>query len=130
MSGLFDKLQNELDSREEEGGISPLDLAELPSKLRKLMRHMLREVEAPFERIAELAAEFDEKDRMDEAELKEALEELGKLGWVITFGEGDKITYKVNLRRKRGSQLAASIWSALDNKIEEHARTKKPKEDE
>ena len=44
MSGIFDRLQGQLSSQDDEGGITPLDLAELSPALRKIMRLMLREV--------------------------------------------------------------------------------------
>jgi hypothetical protein len=55
--------------------------------------------------------------RMSQAELDEALNQLSKDGWIIQMGE-EQITYRVNLRRKAGSTLAKSIWSALDDRIE------------
>ena len=52
---------------------------------------------------------------------KEALEALVHGGWLIRLGE-ETITYEANLRRKRGSSLAKSIWGALDARIEEQKR--------
>jgi hypothetical protein len=51
--GLFDKLNNQLQNREQEGGISPLDIAGLPPQLRKIMRLMLREVEMTYPQLRE-----------------------------------------------------------------------------
>lgn len=128
MGSLFDKLQNELDDREEEGGITALDLVDLPPPLRKLMRILLREVEASRGDLEKKVQEMKEADRLSAKELKISLKALVKQSWLIELGEGENIRYKVNLRRKRGSDLAASIWNSLEDRIEE--RTKKPDSDE
>ena len=44
MTGVFDRLQKQLDIRKREEGISALELRDLPSNLRKIMRLLLREV--------------------------------------------------------------------------------------
>lgn len=129
MSGLFDKLQDELTNRESEGGISPLDLAELPSQLRKVMRHLLREVEAPFDNILEHVKTLPKEDQLSKEDLGKGLATLAKQGWVIVMGEKDNVRYRVNLRRKPSSSLASNIWAALDDKIVDHIKTE-PAEDE
>ena len=115
--GLFDRLQNQLEDRAQEGGISPLDLASLPPRLRKIMRMMLREVEMTYVQLQEATAEMPEADRLNEAELKEALESLTKQSWLIKLGQDDVVTYKVNLKRKGPSSLASGIWATLEDKM-------------
>lgn len=122
MSGLFDKLENELANRGKDGGISPLDLVDLPSQLRKLMRHMLREVEVSFDKLWDQVETMKEIDKFSKEELRVALTTLTKQGWLISRGEEDNRSYRVNLRRKRGSSLSGSIWSALDSKMDEVAK--------
>ena len=58
MSNLFDRLQNELNSRQEEPqeGISVLDLVDLPAPLRKIMRLMLRKTKLSY---SEIVAEVE-----------------------------------------------------------------------
>lgn len=127
MSGIFDRLDDQL-GKSDSGGISPLDIARLPRKMRGIMRVMLREVEMEHDELAKAAKELPEKERLDDDDLEETLAELSKDGWLIIMGEGDKKSYRVNLRRKSGSTLAKSIWSALDDRIEEanpKAKTKK-----
>ena len=41
MAGLFDRLQDEIDSQDQPG-ISPIDLLELPSALAKVVREIIR----------------------------------------------------------------------------------------
>ena len=115
--GLFDRLQNTLDDRAKEGGISPLDLATLPPRLRKIMRMMLREVEMTQEQLREATTKMPEADRLADSELKDALDNLTKQSWLIRLGQGDVITYKVNLKRKGPSSLASGIWATLDDRM-------------
>jgi hypothetical protein len=128
MGSLFDKLQNELDDREEEGGITALDLVDLPPPLRKLMRILLREVEASRADLEKKVQEMPEKDRLSDEDLGKSLDALVKQSWLIALGDGENIRYRVNLRRKKGSDLASSIWNSLEDRIEE--RAKKPDSDE
>ena len=116
--GVFDRLNSKLEAREMEGGISALDLRDLPPGLRKVMRLMLREVEMTYPAIGEAMEAMPEAERLNRSELDQALEQLSKQGWLIKLGE-ERITYKVNLRRKAGSTLAQGIWNALDKRIEE-----------
>lgn len=115
--GLFDRLQNQLEDRQKEGGISPLDLASLPPRLRNIMKLMLREVEMSHPALSKAIEEMQEKDRLSPEELTEALQTLTQQGWLIRLGQDELVTYKVNLRRKAGSGLSGSIWAALDEKM-------------
>jgi hypothetical protein len=116
MGGIFDRLQGQLSSQDDEGGITPLDLAELPPALRKIMRLMLREVEMTSLALHEAAETILDVDRMEPAELDEALDALSRQGWLIKMGE-ENISYRVNLRRKAGSSLG--LWASLQSRIEE-----------
>lgn len=116
MGGIFDRLQGQLSSQDNEGGITPLDLAELPPALRKIMRLMLREVEMTSLALHEAAKTIPEVDRMDPSELDESLDALSRQGWLIKMGE-ENISYRVNLRRKAGSSLG--LWASLQSRIEE-----------
>lgn len=115
--GLFDRLQNTLNDRAKEGGISPLDLAALPPRLRKIMRMMLREVEMTYEQLREATSKLPEADRLTDSELKDALDNLTKQSWLIRLGQEDVITYKVNLKRKGPSSLASGIWATLEDRM-------------
>ena len=118
MAGIFDRLQNELDDRQQEGGITALDLADLPPPLRKLMRLMLREIEMDYDSLFEAAKAMPQSALTDQNEFDQALETLCDKSWLIQRGQDEKISYRVNLRRKSGSNLSQSIWSALNKKIE------------
>jgi len=130
MSGIFDRLQKRMDVETQSEGISPLDLAALPPLLRKIMRYMLREYELLYSEICEWVAGLPEEERPGQAELDQALEVLSKQFWLIKRGEGARVRYQANLRRKAGSKLAAGVWNVLDTKIAAVSSEKKelPKE--
>jgi len=117
MPGLFDRLDKEIKDRQKDGGVSPLDLAALPPALRRIMRVMLRELSASYPRLCEVVDSMPEADRLSRPELDSVLSDLTEQFWLIRIGEKEKAIYKVNLRRKEGSKLAAGIWSALDDKL-------------
>lgn len=125
MGGLFDNLGKKLENRDQEEGISPLDLASLAPPLRRIMRLMLREVEMTYPELCEATEKLPEGQRMSREDLDQALEALRGQSWLIRLGQDELITYKVNLRRKRGSTLSGGIWDALDSRIK-----KKPAEEE
>lgn len=130
MPGIFDRLQKKMEVDSQEGGISPLDLAQLPPLHRKIMRHMLREFELPYPEILEWAEELPAAERPAKAELEEALSELTRQFWLIRRGEGERVRYQANLRRKAGSKLAQGVWGALNSKIAEAASKPPPAEEQ
>ena len=117
MPGIFDRLDKEIKDKQKDGGMSPLDLVKLPPSLRKIMRLMLRELQMGYPRMCEVMDAMPEKDRLTRDELDSALSNLTNDFWLIRIGEKEKAIYKVNLRRKEGSTLAAGIWSSLDSKL-------------
>ena len=119
MPGVFDRLQKEIESKQAEGGITALDLADLPPALRKIMRLMLRELQLSHPQLTEAMAAMPEAERLAPKELDEALEVLTRQAWLVRLGEGKKAIYKVNLRRKSGSTLAGGIWNNLDSKLKD-----------
>jgi len=123
MSGVFDRLQQQLEIRKREEGISAIELTDLPPALRKIMRLMLREVVIKYTDLCVAIESMDAKSRLSRPELDSALSQLVEQNWLARSGEGEFINYRVNLRRKAGSQLSQDIWSALDSKID---HTKEP----
>lgn len=119
MPGVFDRLQNKIDDKREEGGITALDLADLSPSLRDIMRLMLRRLKMTYPEICVAVDKMPEKQRMSHDEVKRSLDTLVKQFWLIRFGEGDTATYQVNLRHKAGSDLEKNIWASLGTKIED-----------
>jgi hypothetical protein len=119
MAGVFDRLQKEINDKQKEGGITALDLADLPPALRKIMRLMLRQIQMNYPELCEVMEKMPEEQRLSRSDLDEALKTLSQQAWLLQVGEGDKAVYKVNLRRKAGSTLASGIWSELDAKLKD-----------
>jgi hypothetical protein len=117
MPGVFDRLNKEIENKQKEGGITAFDLADLSPTLRKIMKIMLRELQMTYPRLGEVIDAMPEDQRISRAQLDEALSTLTDQFWLIRIGEKEKAIYKVNLKRKTGSTLAAGIWSSLDEKL-------------
>jgi hypothetical protein len=123
MSGVFDRLQKQMEAEMEKEGLSPLDLQGMPPLMRKVMRYMLREYELSYAEILQWAEGLPEGERPNQAELDQALDDLSRQFWLIKRGEGERVQYQANLRRKAASKLDRSAWNTLDSKI---AAAKKP----
>ena len=117
MPGVFDRLNKEIENKKKEGGITPLDLVDLPPALRKIMRLMLRELQLDYNKLCETMDAMPENERLSRDDLDDALSNLAEQSWLIRIGEGQKAIYKVNLRKKAGSTLAGGIWNSLDSKL-------------
>jgi hypothetical protein len=117
MAGVFDRLQTKIEDKQKEGGITALDLADLPPALRKIMRLMLRRLKMSYPQLCETMDALPEADRLSRDDLDKALEDLTRQSWLIRLGEGEKAIYKVNLRPKSGSALASGIWSTLEDRL-------------
>lgn len=123
---IYDRLKKVLDVEKQEEGISAGDIAELPPALRKIMRLMLREIEMTHPAIYAAMDAMPAADKLSRADLDQALETLTQQNWLIRRGEGERVNFTVNLRRKAGSSLEQSFWSSLDAKIAENRGKEKP----
>jgi len=112
---------------EQAGGISALDLGDLPANQRKTMRLMLRRREIAYLELCQVMEALPEADRLSRSELDEALQSLSEQQWLIR-SEAEPVTYKINFRRKAGKEfgdmtsrqrmrrtLARGIWNVLDS---------------
>jgi hypothetical protein len=117
MSGIFDRLQERMELEAKEGGISPIELMDLPPLMRKIMRLMLREFELTYQEIITWSEDLDESERPTRTDLDASLNELSKQLWLIKRGEGERERYQANLRHKSGSKIAQGVWNVLDKKI-------------
>ena len=123
MAGMYDRLQKQIDDKRKEGGISILDLADLPPTLRKIMRLMLKRLQMSYPQLHEAFEQMPEGEHLTRAYLDDALKELSEQAWLIQIGTGEHAIYKVNLRRKAGSKLGESIWQNLDAKLKDNPGT-------
>ena len=117
MPGIYDRLQKQLEVAKREEGISPIEIAELPPNLRKVMRLMLREVVMKYTDLQAAIEEMPAASRVPAGELQAALNTLVEQNWLTRYGTGEFTSYRVNLRRRAGSVLGKDIWSALDARI-------------
>ena len=117
MAGVFDRLQRQIEDKNKEGGITALDLADLPPALRKIMRLMLRKLQMNYPELCEAVDGMPENERLSRADLDLSLENLTQQAWLTRLGEGPRAVYKVNLKAKSGSTLASGIWTSLDQKL-------------
>lgn len=117
MSSLFDDLRNKLEKEGGTSGISAWDMAQLPDAQRRVIRLILREVQMPYVDLCRAGASLPHKQRLDPAQIDEALAELVAQDWLIRLGQENQVTFRVNLRRKTGSRLGASLWEQLERQI-------------
>lgn len=120
MTGIFDRLQKQIDDKRKEGGITVLDLADLPPALRKIMKLMLRQLQMRYPQLSAAMDQLPDDERLTRDNLDKALEKLVAQAWLIQIGKGERAIYKVNLRRKAGSKLGESIWQNLDAKLKDN----------
>ena len=111
MAGLFDRLQDELASREQPGGLSPIDLLDLPPKLSAVIQKIVRKNGMKLD---EIAAALEQS--LDETQ--KALDELVGKGFVRRIEVKGELWYKAKFGRKADKTLHQSVWSALDGLIE------------
>lgn len=112
MSGLYDHLQDQLGDNDDQEptGLSPLDLLDLPDSQRKVMSFVLR---GPRSKSGEVAHAALQEALSEVDDLEATIVELVHSGWLIAFGEAPDQCYRVNFRRKRGSQVSLNMWSTL-----------------
>ncbi len=122
MGGIFDRLKKLLEERESQG-ITALDLADLPDDYKRIMLMILREAQMTYPELCAAIDNLPEADRISREKLDETLETLLEDNWLIRLGMEGLHTYKVNLRRKPGSDLSQDIWSNLDARIHSSGQT-------
>lgn len=111
MSGLFDRLGQELHAREKAAGLTMMDVLTLPDDLRKLFNWMMRQEEVG---LADVTAFL----RQDEAVARKLLADLVERCFVREAQAAGETRYRVRLAPKRGREVPLNIWQALDDKTE------------
>ncbi len=108
MESMYDRLSKRLKVEKHSEGISPLEIAELPPPLRRVMRLMLRENTLTLEQMVEVVCNAGE---MTHSELEQALDELTRQNWLLRHED----QYEVNLRRRASAM--SGIWATLNDRI-------------
>jgi hypothetical protein len=112
MAGLFDRLRDEIEAREQQGGLSPLDLLDMPEALAGVVNHIIRNNGMKLEDIAGRLDQSLEKTRA-------VLAELVQKGYVRQIQVKEETWYKAHFSRKADKTLSLGIWSALEGLFEQ-----------
>ena len=111
-SGLFGRLEQELDAREKTPGLSMSDILTLPDTLRRLVNWMIRERQVEIEAAAAYMGQ-------GETEISALLADMIEKGYVTQFEIRGQTFFRVRLAPKRGRETPLDIWGSLDEKCEE-----------
>jgi len=111
MTGLFDRLQSEIESRQRVEGITPADLLDLSPELRRIISMILRQRTMS---LAEIVLELD----MRPSEVRGMLDTLVEKGYLRAFELKGEQRYKTFLARRRAREVPLNIWEALTDKVE------------
>jgi hypothetical protein len=104
-------------------GLSIIDVADLPPAMRKIIRLVLNSPRITYQALREAVQRLPIEKAISITELDESLDSLCERGWLIQHRDGVEISYRVNLRRKRGHPLIKGIWSALGVETGDEDRT-------
>jgi DNA-binding MarR family transcriptional regulator len=110
--GIFNRVQKEIDARDKQEGISPADLLDLSSLLRRLMNRITRQGEITVEGAAEHLGETLDNTR-------KMLNTLVEKGYLEREEREDGWVYRTRFARKRGRDIPAGIWSALGQRTKD-----------
>lgn len=110
-SGLFGRLEQELDAREKTPGLSMSDVLAMPDHLRRLVGWMIRERQVELE--AAVAYTGKSAD-----EIQAMLDDMIEKGYVIRFEMRGTTFFRIRLAQKRGREIPLDIWACLDEKCE------------
>jgi hypothetical protein len=118
MSGIYDRLNAEIDD-EEPKGITPLDIADLPDGQKQIMLSLLRDHSGPDGAVGIETLRSRLEEKVDDFD--SALKFLTANGWLIEMGEAPNQRYRINLRARRGSEAGIGLWSLLFERISKDA---------
>jgi len=109
--GLFERLQDNIEGREKQKAISPLDLLELPEALRMLLQFIIRRGQTS-------ARELTQEIEGSEDTLESMLQNLVRKGYLAVIPATTPPRYKAVLGERRARELPSGIWDMLSKKIE------------
>ncbi|MFC2106587.1 FeoC-like transcriptional regulator [Candidatus Bipolaricaulota bacterium] len=109
--GLFERLQDNIEGREKQKAIGPLDLLELPEALRMFMQRIIRHGQTSAR---ELAQEMEDSEET----LESMLQSLAGKGYLAVIPATIPPRYKAVLGERRARELPSGIWDMLSKKIE------------
>ncbi len=110
-TGLYNRLQGELEAREKSPGLSMPDLLALPESQGGLLRWMVRKGSVGLEDVTDFL-------KQDVASTRALLADLLDQGFVREIETRGVKQYRVRLAPKRGRALPTNLWQALDDKVQ------------
>ena len=110
--GLFDRLQDEIERRETNEGLHPVDLLDLPPDVRRLVQTLAKEGAT---RLEPIAASLN----LDLAQAQTLVDQLVEKGILHRTDVRGVAHYKAYFARRPGQQLPTNVWDALSAKAEE-----------
>ena len=111
MSDLFNRLQDDINAQEQPGGLSPIDLLDLPDELSQIIRKIIRRNGMKLADVAEALA-------VSPDEARQTLERLVEKGFVRRVEVKNDFWYKARFAQKRSRTVSSSLWQALDDVVE------------
>ena len=115
--GLYNRLQGELEAREKTPGLSMADLLALPEPQCNLLGWIVRKGQVGLEDVAAFL-------KQDLADTRALLADLLAQGFVREIEMRGVKGYRVRLAPRRGHELPANLWQALNDKVQdEEARS-------
>ena len=112
--GLFNRLQDELEAREQSPGLRMSDILAIGEPQCGLLNWLIRRAQVGP---AEVAAFLQQ----EEAAARGIMADLRDKGYVREIEVRGVTTYRVRLAPKRGRRMPADLWHALDDKVEPDA---------
>ncbi len=107
--GLFNRLQGELEAREQSPGLRLSDLLDLPEPVCGLLNWMIRQRQVA---LADVAAWLGQ----EQVQAREILEDLLGQGLIREIEMRGVTTYRVRLAPKRAKTATSSLWNLLEEK--------------
>lgn len=104
MTTLSDRLKDEINTREQAGNFSTVDLLELPESLTGIMGQLVRGNGLSIKEIADILGQ-------SVPETETTMAGFIEKGYVIRVNTNNQICYKANFGRKAGK--TTGIWSLL-----------------
>ena len=108
--GLSNRLHGELEAREKSPGLNMSDLLALPEPQSGLLSWMVRQGQVELEDVTAFLKQDAESTRA-------LLADLVDKGYVREIEMRGVKQYRVRMAPKRGRELPANLWQALDDKV-------------
>ncbi len=110
--GLFGRLQQELEARKKNAGLTMADILSLPDDERQLINWMVRAGEVT---LVDVVAQLGQDAAIVQARLATLIEK----GFVWEIASQDATCYQVRMAPRRKRNLPENLWQALDNIIDQ-----------